>query len=261
MKKFKLIKRYPGLSPKVKIGDIAVTKKGWGCYGIYSRFGEWSDENYFLNEPGFWEECKEYEILSFITEDMIFTKNSEGRYGNENSVYWTLEDELKAVKNGYRKIHSVKRLSDEEIFFIGDKVTYKTGSNWIINNFSIDSDGDYMMASAGTLKDPWCSISNENFSKSKTKLFTTEDGIDIFEGDKFYYIMDNWRILEFECKTKESKSSNGLDFSTKEKAEEYILENKPCLSLMDCLKWATSDEKARLHLNLDKLKLLVKSKL
>ena len=70
-------------------------------------------------------------------------------------------------------------------------------------------------------------------------LFTTEDGIDITDvNDKV------WLILVTKCGLSESNAchvannktyikSNFLVYSTKEAAEQYILENKPCLSLKE----------------------------
>ena len=77
-------------------------------------------------------------------------------------------------------------------------------------------------------------------------LFTTEDGIGIKDGDKWYSVktgeysggnpISQWEVLE--CNAAIGNIPNpdfiGKRFSTKEAAEQYILENKPCLSLNDC---------------------------
>ena len=72
----------------------------------------------------------------------------------------------------------------------------------------------------------------------KQFLFTTEDDVDIFEGDNFYStrkdcsgIIIKYKGNSFEIASKKHKDF--VDFSTKEKAEEYILMNKPVLSLSD----------------------------
>jgi len=65
-------------------------------------------------------------------------------------------------------------------------------------------------------------------------LFTTEDGVDKYLGDSFAYIN-----LNFPDKVREdyirnlSYQEHVKYFSTKEVAEEYILMNKPSLSLND----------------------------
>ena len=101
--------------------------------------------------------------------------------------------------------------------------------------------------------------------KAKQPLFTTEDGVDIFEGDKVYYIETNdttensFKVNEYTIQySGRFLSDNTLhSFSTKEKAEEYILLNKPVLSLndvMDCFDCSVLMTKNR-------LKIIVKSKI
>lgn len=76
---------------------------------------------------------------------------------------------------------------------------------------------------------------------NKKPLFKTIDGKDIYEGDKYWYLHNN-RINEFvanNCIIVE----NGLKrFSTKELAEEYILENSKLLSIEDVKKYLTTKE-------------------
>ena len=90
-------------------------------------------------------------------------------------------------------------------------------------------------------------------------LFTTEDGVDIYEGDRIYCIFSDFSIgftgkLNFKPTT--------LCFSSKERAEEYILMNKPCLSINDVNNCYDSPHGSPIHNKLvDKLKQLVKSKL
>jgi len=67
-------------------------------------------------------------------------------------------------------------------------------------------------------------------------LFKTEDGVDIFEGDKVYFVnITNQRFNIDICLQADLYKSHLLYFSTKEKAEEYILMNKPCLSINNVL--------------------------
>ena len=78
--------------------------------------------------------------------------------------------------------------------------------------------------------------------KVKKPLFTTEDGLDIFEGDLFYYVKfvqynntsgKPFEIVRGDYTSFEYEPQYEKYFSTKEKAEEYILLNKPVLSLKD----------------------------
>jgi len=84
----------------------------------------------------------------------------------------------------------------------------------------------------------------------KVPLFTTEDGVDVFKGDKVYYVETedmesaNYKVNEYTVKESGRFTSDKSlhAFSTKEKAEEYILMNKPCLSLNDLLDfWGSGD--------------------
>jgi len=215
MKKYKLIKEYPG-SPK--LGYI------WEMYDNYK--GD------YHKQPEFWEEVieKDYEILSLTIHD---NRLSDMRgYGDEyiNSL----------LKDRLNKIHSVKRLSDGEIFTIGDNCKYG-----IITNIFITREG-YCMT--GTKTSPYsCNILY--LKHIKQPLFTTEDGVDVFVGDTFYELIIPgfhnkdciWNILTYEGRPnliydqKGNKEHFRLWFSTKEAAEEYVLMNKPCLSINDII--------------------------
>ena len=103
--KYILKKEYPG-SPK--LGNI-----------IDNLENDWI-ENY----PEFWKLVveKNYEILSVITNNNKFI---EKVYNQD------------AIIEPYWKIHSVKRLSDGEIFTIGDKTNFGLISKIVINNNSL----------------------------------------------------------------------------------------------------------------------------
>ena len=201
--KYILKKEYPG-SPK--LGNI-----------IDNLENDWI-ENY----PEFWEEVveKNYEILFVITNNNKFI---EKVYNQDATIepYW--------------KIHSVKRLSDGEIFTIGDIVKCEDCKGKITSLEIYDNDIylngiDNKMPFGYTL----CNTLDcfEIPQKVKQPLFTTEDGVDIFEGDEFIVV----NIFTFnKHRTGKYLETNHMYkyFSTKEKAEEYILLNKPCLSYGD----------------------------
>lgn len=165
---------------------------------------------------------KDYEILSVITNNNKFI---EKVYNQDATIepYW--------------KIHSVKRLSDGEIFTVGDKVVGYNNS--IAKIKTIDLVGEISL-NIGTDK-------HEGFSLKKLKqlkqpLFTTEDSVDIFEGDLFYYVKfvqynntlgKPFEIVRGDYPSFEYEPQYEKYFSTKEKAEEYILMNEPVLSLKD----------------------------
>jgi hypothetical protein len=101
------------------------------------------------------------------------------------------------------------------------------------------------------------------------KIFTTEDGVDIFEGDNYYSVFKADLLYNGMFKAEPTVGGRFSNpdtckvFSTKQAAEEYILMNKPCLSIEDIKSVsAITDNPFKLMGVLeDKLKSLVKSKL
>src|SRR5690606_14128129 len=78
----------------------------------------------------------------------------------------------------YFTIHSVKRIYDGEIFTVGDRfmdgeinaIKISNNEMWIFHN------GDKP------------NIKLKEAKKIKTPLFTTEDGVGIYEGDKYFQL-------------------------------------------------------------------------
>ena len=207
------------------------------------------------NNKEYFEEIveKEYEILSFKHNcGGVFSKS----YSKDNSKFSQVPEgdeysEENLLKDKTFEIYSVKRLSDGEVFSIGDKITgtysinenLKVGPGYVtIKSFDIINER-YLRVGHTT------GISNINSNYKvfyrwakyieKTKLFTTEDGVDIFEGDYCSHV----NITDLTKRTRTSYNTGGSYspkstkyFSTEEKAEEYIIMNKPCLSINDLLK-------------------------
>lgn len=188
---------------------------------------------------------KEWEILSFVGKyktisDIEFDRNSNDRFeANLPFSYEFTEDEI--IENG-AKITSVKRLRDGVIFSIGDKACssdYKRFEKEPINKFVIVGDNT-MVAEFYTFRHPLNAIEH-----AKQPLFVTEDGKEIFEGETFYEVsLNKWYVMAESVLHKPPYDKYYKYFSTKEKAEEYILLNKPMLSLNDLLSmWG--DEEGR----------------
>ena len=187
------------------------------------------------NYPEFWEEVveKDYEILSLKSIHstiVIDYKNGGGAYikGTFEAIYKSKDKWIKSfLTSKVWVIHSVKRLSDGEVFTISDKTNFGLISKIVINNNSLSF----------YFEQKSCGYNLQTLIKWKP-LFTTEDGVDIFEGDYYYYFrFHSWTfdkaIANQKFHSQDKLSSNSLYFSTKEKAEEYILLNKPCLSYGD----------------------------
>ncbi len=238
MKKYVLIKEYPDspeLGTEIIKSHISISRSFLGNYDTYMIKGEeWfklpNPENY----PEFWQPVieKDYEILT-----ISLRRSDKPKITN---VIGCGEDYIQSLLNcDGNKIHSIKRLSDSKIFTIGDNTnsgiieSFKQFENRIIVNFDCNKQPNLPM---------YLDASGKLLLKVKQKLFTSEDGVDIFEDDTFYYV-----------KFKENKNTYGKIFeivtcsrpgciyepqfekyfSTKEKAEEYVINNKPCLSLKE----------------------------
>lgn len=203
--KYRLIKWYPSLPDKLKEGDI-VTLEVNKYYYFFETIERWEVENY----PEFWEKVEEksFEILSYKFE--LFFSDTEQ---SENSV-----------------INSIKRLSDGEIFTLGDIIDGISHRNVKIN--SIESNPNCNQIMFNRLDE---GIDLLNARKSQQPLFTTNDGVDIHIGDTFYYVNDKWGMYDYtvNCYSSFLPSVYKTSFSTKEKAEEWVLWNKPCISLND----------------------------
>ncbi len=177
------------------------------------------------------KEHKDYEILRYVT------KNGIGVEPENISWYQHPDYQL--------QILSVKR-NDGEVFSLGEKVSY--GKPCEIIRFFISSNN--LM---------WCDLEYENENiqtnvnfgaldkvKQPIPLFTTEDGVKIFTNDRYYFVVESnltllhaWEarhaVADYTHDEGEYKKPplGAVQFSTKEKAEEYILFNKPCLSVND----------------------------
>jgi hypothetical protein len=233
MRKYRLIKEYPG-SPK--LGHII------SCQN-YIKHPSTEIHN-ASKYPEFWEEIieKNYEILSFlgkITQSEYVLDEETNLYKNKTLYRKVSKEEL------LRKdctIHSVKRLSDGEVFTVGDKIRHNNNVIYpegIITKLHIVSDVIFVETNNRERGfDTNISLVHKLYKK---KLFCTEDGVDIFEGDKYWSV---W-IEEVYINTKPFKVNGCFKaedcmaedlnkikfFSTKEAAEEYIIMNIPCLSI------------------------------
>lgn len=243
-KKYKLIKEYPG-SP-------SIGKEMDESCSVALQFDKY---------PEFWEVVHEYEILSFkgkLLTDYIYQKEDNDRYRcNISPTYMDIISLGDGLRSNWYDIHSVKRLSDGEIFTVGDKVEgYKNNGikQITINAFGLriinDANGDGIV----TNQLSW-QLRDLVKIKSKQPLFTTEDGVEVFVGDKYWCAHDDkfgshsmrWTInsnpyeatddIFYDYRTHEGKINQNKNgnyyFSTQEAAKEYILMNKPCLSIKD----------------------------
>ena len=235
-RRYKLVKTYPG-SPE--IGEIWEKQGEYDDYYYGKSSHPWIYKELVENHPEFWEEVieKDYEILTFGCEGGF--DRTLNRYGGYSLI--TGRDTYPMGKKGSTLIESpnyyiktVRRLSDGELFTIGDMCNpASTGFNynkrpitkiWFtkFNSLRISSD-NYTLPING-------------IEHSDVPLFTTEDGIDIYNGDKYYYVPENERRVDTITANKRFELSEyGKRFSTKKAAENYIFNSEKRFSLDDLI--------------------------
>lgn len=133
------------------------------------------------------------------------------------------------------KIFQVYRLSDGDVFTIGDNVKYISGhcsyGFYKIDEFFIRADGKMLARN----KDATINEFIEEIGKVKEILFTSQDGKPIHKDDKFYFVDKSFRINEYWADSCWTPVQDGLEFSTKDAAEDYVLHHKPTISLSQVL--------------------------
>jgi hypothetical protein len=237
MIQYKLIKEYPG-SPKlgtIEFNDYNITEP----YVRHST--EWKGTIFYDAHPEFWQKLEEldYEILGFFNKMnkrvYHFDKASksfcsiDGFHNNVNYEY--------CLK--YYVITSVKRLSDGEVFTIGDTIANMCDSKQKISELYVNKNDGKMCVYTSTT----CRFTIKSIKKVKTPLFTTEGGVEIFEGNEYWYVVTFQHNIGHEWKPLNHVADwngnaelmkpplGGKQFSTKEEAEKWVLFNKPCLSI------------------------------
>jgi len=152
-----------------------------------------------------------------------------------------------SVETGHYYISKVKRIVDNQVFTVGDKIDriatingcYKNNA---IKGFSISNRDELIVSLGKQIDDTYygskgCNLSIISHSKEE-KILTTEDGVDMYDFQDVYFIVENWATINnynvyYTAVTKSSSTTNNLYFSTKEKAQEYIKINKPLFKTED----------------------------
>jgi hypothetical protein len=181
------------------------------------------------------KEKKEYEVLSFKHKNERYNLTNDGNYGRIN--FFNPASLNHVPQNA--EILSVKRIYDGEVFSVGEKVYLKASDGkgvFYINEFTI-KDGQ-CFASSG--------INIMQLEKAKEVLFTTEDGVPVYERDTFpvYKVDKDFQILQFAACDASGNSNSGKYFSTKEVAEHWLNWNKPKYSKKEmeaCYKHALTE--------------------
>lgn len=129
----------------------------------------------------------------------------------------------------------------EDIFTVGQLVMTKRWGEQVIERFFIEN-GD-MIAEFKTCRSPLSDLSK--LPPTRVALFKDFNGNDVFEGDRVWWVVihsrDHWTIYNDRMKST-SSFKHERKFLSEDAAKEYVLMNKPCLSLMDILNnWDGAD--------------------
>lgn len=185
-----------------------------------------------------------YQILTFKYLEGFTTLRDNGYYVYNNVLPEecsngkgaTLEEMLDKSEFPDAEIYSVKRLSDGEIFTIGDTLvgtmSWKDGEIKI-KRFVLDTINNTINIEHCTGRTYYAfKKGGECVKVYKKPLFTTEDGVNIFEGGEYWFVIPrSFRVNRMINATKSSLSGGSVKrFSTKQLAEEYIDMNKPQFS-------------------------------
>lgn len=181
-----------------------------------------------------WKEVKEFpKIISFrrISDKMLYTLGGDDLYwGKEAIVGHTLDTMITQSENkGYTEIYQVA-VSETEVFTLGDKVEIIMNrpkySKSTISRFKLETNGCISVRVS-----EYCSVSLHDIKKAPKVLFVTEDGIEKYVNEDFYYIGDAWNLCITKCLYKgDGDFSRFKTFHNIEAAKQYISENKPIYS-------------------------------
>lgn len=242
MKKYKLVKPYPGsleVGTEVKWGNNGLSGE---CYEARVKAGIFRFRKDIIeNNPEFWQEVEQldYEILTFsdnVTKGVLYEKQPSGRYGKGG---FSTEDCL--VKYG-NSIHSVKRLSDGVVFTVGDCVVTKNVLiPEIITGFRIN-DGKTSFK-----KGIWVTVKNGGMHLDRIKeirrpILTTEDGVPVYSYDsvQHWVINGNYEYALGFCKPNvdllRDEPNTYKVFSTENAARDYVRKNTPIFVTEDGVK-------------------------
>lgn len=231
MSKYKLLVKYPTLPKDWEIGMEVCQGDGRGIYGDFSpcnsKYTDYRLEYIQVTEePIFWEKIPEvsteFEVLKWRLKSTPNTISTYKRGENEN--LW--------------EIFTVCRLSDGICFSIGDTVKNPKlrNNDWFtIKGFTMDCLNEHLLAIGGN-----GGIGIRKIEHYNAPLFKTHDGVEIFIDDTYVVLFpSNGQICGEYVAHKGMKENCWnvpyLNFSTKEKAQEYAELNSQKYSMQDIL--------------------------
>jgi hypothetical protein len=130
------------------------------------------------------------------------------------------------------EIYQVKRLSDDLLVTLNDLIGHRLGdATLVVDRFEINSKGICAIDKEDKLK----YFLLKNWKKIIPILFTTQDGKDIYEGMEYWFVGSQWQAKWGNAEIGTGQVPHFKYFSTKEKAEEYVLMNKPLFTTKEVI--------------------------
>jgi len=236
-KHYKLNQWYPSLPEEFKHGNTFAHECN-GKYFLESKHGYYHlDAKEVENNPEFWEEVEEknYEILK--------VKAAPTHYAYSLNTFNSRIFDYDATNKNLDvwDIYSVKRLSDNEVFTVGDiveisfdKSKYDTcyacsnqnNTKGKIKDIQISSDNNDLHTHESAPHGLYFRINTywiplQYIDVIKELLFTTEDDIDIYKNDKYWLVTEGLYIRSTHGGNTDLPEYRAR-FSTKKKAEQYV---------------------------------------
>lgn len=247
MKQYRLTEKYPSL-PKDWVVGMIVGQGDSNCerasFSPCSTFYDQAKIQYeeVVNNPKFWQlVMEEFEILEFSKRGV--TVKFGDKFDN-NLLNGYLESE--------HVIQKIRRLSDDQIFSIGDKCHLSNGNgnrnpilrfeirneNWGLNKYR--NKYRVVVFLETRCNQEWGPLEFDVLVKSNEPLFVTEDGFEVFDKETVLYLVNPKSLVEV-CITAKQWDKTRLIFKNISNAEKYIDENKPRYSKKQ-IKEAIEDE-------------------
>lgn len=223
----------------------------WGAY-LSKKRAEWAalhnnraadpPDIFILNEfkASKCPDNTQWQILLFrgvsnTFKDVMWVRCDDGYYKKQACHYnnkWDLISMLNSgscVKSGEIEIYSVKRVSDGEVFTIGETFLSNAGCDLTIKGFTIRDTGELLVDSV-----EYGYFQLESITHKTKPLFTTTDDVMIYEG-MTYWTVDKDFSFYFSGAADEGSGSfpNKKYFHTEKAMHNWIYENKPIYSVKD----------------------------
>jgi hypothetical protein len=172
-------------------------------------------------------EDKGWQIVEFASSDVRLIKHKDGAFG----TYGATESEL--INSSGHTIWAVKRMSDGEVFSVGERVI-RNGYEDKVYQFQIDGNNMKVAFHGGDVIGLFDLQTIQKLPPKPLPLFTTNGGIDIFPGQPYWHITSDWTPqmeIATEARREQYKNREMVTFVTESAANEYIFFNNPHFSL------------------------------